>query len=140
MYLIMECQELGDQWECDAERSPITLTKDWKKWYENTYPSYSFEVYEFEGDKFKLIKEYDTPIEEGMVFVCYHENIDEPTVLQKFPGATRKNEIPTSIMKRAKSGEDYNNSLHNCGYILWMENDVMYCYTEYYDSHICPPY
>lgn len=139
-YLIMECHELGDQWECDAERTPITLTENWKKWYEDTYPSYPFEVYEFADGKFNLVKEYDAPMEEGMVFAYYDEDTDEPTVLQRFPGTTRKDKVPKDILTRARKGVEYDNSLRNCGHISWMEDGVLYCYTEYYDHRICSPY
>lgn len=139
MYLIMECHELGDQWECDAERTPVTLTEDWRKWYEDTDPSYPFEVYEFVNGKFYLAKAYDTPMEEGMVYAYYDED-DNAVPLKKFPNATRDDPVPDYIMKRAKKGAEYDNCLRSCGHISWMEGDVLYCYTEYYDHRICSPY
>ena len=58
-YLIIRCDELGDQWECDAERSPMTLTSDWERWFFDNRPTYQFEVYEFNGKDFNLVKGYD---------------------------------------------------------------------------------
>lgn len=60
-YLIMSCVELGDQWECDADRTPITMCDDWKSWYAKNKKKidYCFEVYEFNGEEFLLIKNYD---------------------------------------------------------------------------------
>lgn len=28
-YLIVKCEELGDQWECDADRTPICITSNY---------------------------------------------------------------------------------------------------------------
>lgn len=53
MYLIVKCEELHDQWETDAHRTPICLTED--------YSSYGldYEVYEVEEDNsLKRIKNY----------------------------------------------------------------------------------
>lgn len=141
MYLIMECHELGDQWECDARRSPVTLTEDWMVWYEKTNPTYPFEVYEFINDTigFTCVKEYDTPMEEGMVFAYYGDD-DESIVIEKFPNATRHTKVPKDILARARRGEDYDNSLRNCGYISWLEDEILYCYTEYADNRISSPF
>ena len=141
MQLIMECHELGDQWECDARREPITLVEDWEKWFEEVHPTYPFEVYEFINDVigFTCVKEYDTPMEEGMVFAYYGED-DEPIIIEKFPNATRHTKVPKNILARAKRGEDYDNSLRNCGHISWLENEILYCYTEYADSRISSPF
>lgn len=57
-YLIVKCEELNDQYECDAYRTPITMTANWKNWCKVKKPKFLFEVYEFVNDNFKLIKEY----------------------------------------------------------------------------------
>ena len=50
-YLIIECNELGDQWECDADRTPICMTDDY-----SPYGS-GYEVWEIQPDNtFKCIK------------------------------------------------------------------------------------
>lgn len=139
MYLIMECRELGDQWECDADRSPVTLTEDWKQWYNETKPFYPFEIYEFVDNKFSCIKDYTTSIEKGMAFVYYTQN-DSPVVIEKFPNRTRNSQVPAHIMKRAKAGDDYENDLECWGVMSWFENDVMYGYAEYYNNDICNPF
>lgn len=140
-YLIMECHELGDQWECDARRIPITLTEDWMAWYEKTNPDYPFEVYEFINETigFTCVKEYETPMEEGMVF-AYYDDDDTPIIIKKFPNATRDTKVPADILKRARHGEEYDNSLRNCGSISWLENGILYCYTEYSDNHVYSPF
>lgn len=57
-YLIVKCVELGDQWECDADRKPITLVDNWRKYLKSHRKGF-YEVYELQGDKFVLIKGYD---------------------------------------------------------------------------------
>lgn len=55
MYLIIKCHELNDQYECDADRTPICLTHDYSK-----FKKYGYEIYEVrENNTFKLIKEYE---------------------------------------------------------------------------------
>lgn len=54
-YLIVKCNELDDQWECDAHRQPICITKE-KKHYER----FGYEIYEiFEDGYLKLIQKYE---------------------------------------------------------------------------------
>lgn len=54
-YLIVECNELSDQYECDADRSPVCLVDDWAY-----YNKYGYEVYEILKDNtFELIKSYE---------------------------------------------------------------------------------
>lgn len=55
-YLIVKCEELLDGWECDASRTPMYVTNDWKQ----NRPKYRFEVYEIRSSgSLKLIKHYD---------------------------------------------------------------------------------
>lgn len=55
-YLIVKCEELDDGWECDARRTPMYITDNWKK----KRPKYPFEVYEIlSSGSLKLIKHYD---------------------------------------------------------------------------------
>ena len=54
-YLIMKCDELSDQYECDADRSPVCLADNW-----TYYNEYGYEVYEvLKNNTFKLIKSYE---------------------------------------------------------------------------------
>ena len=53
-YLVVECNELSDQYECDADRTPICVTKNYKR-----YDRSGYEIYEIMSDgKLKLIKDY----------------------------------------------------------------------------------
>lgn len=138
-YLIVKCEELDDQWECDANRKPITMTDNWQEWYIDNIPDYYFEVYEYneKENTFSCIKNYDVPVENGMCFAYYpNSNDDTPTGLRYFPSLTRYDAVPTDIMERALQGDDFDDWLKNCGYISWYEDDILYCYTEYEDNKI----
>lgn len=140
-YLIVECDELGDQYECDANRIPITMTDDWKEWYKNTNPDYYFEVYEFKDNKFILVKNYETSMEQGMAFVMFdNDDEDKFTIIERFPNFDRNKPMPKTLRKRALKGEEFDDSLRNCGYVSWFEKDTLYAYTEYYDNRINTPY
>lgn len=141
-YLIMKCEELGDQYECDANRIPITMTDDWETWYKKTEPDYCFEVYEFKNNEFILVKDYETSMEQGMAFVMFDDDDDEDkfTIIERFPNFNRDNPMPKTLRKRALKGEDFDDSLRNCGYVSWFEKGTLYAYTEYYDNRINTPY
>lgn len=86
-YLIVKCDALGDQFECDANRTPLCLTDNC-----STY-GYGYEVYELQADgTFELIKEYETPLEEGIAVYYWTEEQSEeelPTIVAKFPNVSR---------------------------------------------------
>lgn len=140
-YLIIKCDELGDQYECDANRTPITMTDNWMEWYEKTSPDYYFEVYEFKDNKFILVKNYETSMEQGMAFVMFdNDDEDKFTIIERFPNFDRNKPMPKTLRKRALKGEEFDDSLRNCGYVSWFEKDTLYAYTEYYDNRINTPY
>lgn len=141
-YLIIKCEELGDQWECDANRTPITMTNDWQAWYKKAKPDYYFEVYEYKNNQFVCVKNYEASMEQGMAFVWYDDSMPECTfnVIERFPNFDRYTSMPVDLYERALEGEDFDDSLKNCGYVSWAEGDRYYAYTEYYDNRICSPY
>jgi len=54
-YLIVECNELGDQWECDADRTPICVVDDY-----TNYNKYGYEIHLINEDgTLKKIRDYD---------------------------------------------------------------------------------
>ena len=138
-YLIMKCETLGDQWECDADRKPVTMTDDWKEWVKSNMVDYDFEVYEFVENSFKLVKSYEEYLEEGMCLAFFDEN-DKGHFITKYPNKTRDNKIPKEIRQRASKGEDYDDCLSSCGFISWIENGVLYSYTEYADNRVYTPF
>lgn len=55
MYLVIECVELHDQYECDVSRTPVCLTDDYLE-----YDKVGYEVYKvLEDNTFELIKSYE---------------------------------------------------------------------------------
>jgi hypothetical protein len=55
-YLIVECSELSDGWECDADRKPLGITNNISMW--NRLEGY--EIYEIKSNgKLEIVKYYD---------------------------------------------------------------------------------
>lgn len=54
-YLVIECLELADQYECDADRTPICVTDDY-----SSYNKKGYEIYKIEEDgNLTKIRDYD---------------------------------------------------------------------------------
>lgn len=137
MYLIMKCIPLNDQYECDADRTPITMTDDWQKWYnENKNFDYDFEVWEFVNNHFECIKDCDTPMEEGMVLVFLEDDESEPIIIQKFPNLTRDGSIPDKVKRVIDYADDVNDWLFSRGLIEMIYGNTSFMYTEYTDRNI----
>ncbi len=141
-YLIMKCDELSDQFECDADRTPIAFTDNWEDWFYSNNPNFSFEVWKFENDEFELVKDYETRMNRGMVLVWYTEDSEEGefNVEKRYPDISRDDDVPKEVLERYEKGDDQEFSLFYCGYISWVEDDIYYAYTEYADHIIYSPY
>lgn len=122
-YLIVKCEELGDQYECDANRIPVCITDNPSEY------GLGYEVYEIKEDNtFSLIKAYETSLEQGMALYYWgideDERKDKPTIIQKWVNFTRSeiteeiveqigfeeeevNEIIKSIKCQGSYGEDF---------------------------------
>lgn len=137
-YLIVRCDELGDQWECDCDRTPIQLTEDWKEWYKTNKPDYRFEVYKYENNEFEIIKDYETSMEEGMALYYWEEDEDDlaaPHVVKKWPNRTREDSIPKEVLRFKKFfEEDYKLYLKCGGAFSYSKDNRLYVYGEYRDS------
>ena len=150
LYLIMRCDELNDQYECDADRTPIAIVEDWKDWIAKDHGiDYRFEVWAYDGNEFELVKPYDEPLDSGMA-LCYWLNNDNPEetkphVIAKFPSLTRHDPVPNIVKEIMNKGayqddsleeEGVDNSLRSSGYISWFTKDhKYYVYGEYEDNH-----
>ena len=133
-YLIMKCEELGDQFECDADRTPMFITDS----IENLHLNYDYEIYECTNTQCKKIKNYDDYDDEGTALYYWKSDEDEsvaPTIIYKYPNKTRKNKIPSEVKAYIKKGYDIDNSLSNCGTIAFFIDDCYYVYGEYYGHH-----
>lgn len=108
-YLIVKCEELGDQYECDANRIPVCITDNPSEY------GLGYEVYELEEDNtFSLIKEYDDPLERGIALYYWgieeDEKEDKPTIIQKWVNFTRS-EITEEIVEQIGFKEEEVNEI-----------------------------
>ncbi len=92
-YLIVECEELHDQYECEANRIPLCMTDDISK-YEHEF---GYEIYEVKNDgTFSLVKSFeDTDGNWGMAIYFWKNEEDVESnlpdiVYEKFPQANSK--------------------------------------------------
>ena len=105
-YLVVRCEELSDQYECDANRIPLCLTDDY-----STYGR-GYEVYELlSNNKFKLIKDYEDCVEKGMAIYywkadsCCDGDSYPEHIFKKFKNETRDDFSKARIKKiKAKYG------------------------------------
>lgn len=99
-YLIIECKELDDQYECDAYRKPVCLTDDISQF------GYGYEIYEITQDgKLKFVKDYYTGIEKGMAIVVYDLDDDDCIIdiFKKFRNKNKKDfDTPEKIAEIAQ--------------------------------------
>ena len=139
-YLIMQCEELENQWECDADRTPMFITDDWK----NNIPDYSFEVWEILEDGIigEIVKRYNEPMEEGMAFGYWDGITEEFHLIQKFPNRTRKDYCSNDIYDKLMSINEMCDNLKNEGFIsaYSSKEDREYIYGEYADSDMPQSY
>ena len=91
-YLVVKCDELGDQFECDADRTPICLTDDY-----SDYDKRGYEIYEVNNDgTFTLIRDYDE-ITNYVICVCNWGSLDEQI---------NYGDIPESVSKIAEGSRE----------------------------------
>lgn len=136
MYLIMKCEE---GFEYGVEREPVQMVEDWEKWYVDNKPKFHFEVYEVINNHFKMVKDYETPMESGMALCFWNDDDDcyevSPTVVYTFPKMTRNDNVPSVVKKLMKNVEDdWNSLLKTCGEFSWSNNGRYYVYGEYNDQ------
>lgn len=157
-YLIVKCEPLSDQYECDCDREPMFLVDDWNDWIEKNHPTYWFEVYKFaDSEKAELIKEYDEAADEGMALYFWdmdddHEEV-APTVLAHYKDYTRKNKVPDEVWKVFRQGaywadgdemteEEFKRDLDCSGFASWedKEHKKFWVYGDYADGRYCVGY
>lgn len=118
-YLIIECNELDDQWECDADRTPICITENPSEY------GVGYEVWEILSDgTLKKIRDYDEALEEGMALYYWEEGREkeeEPTIIEKYSNKDRDSFSKNFFKKlkaRAKFSEtvaDIETNIHCSG-------------------------
>jgi hypothetical protein len=137
MYLIMECKELGDQWECDADRSPVCLVEDCSKY------GVGYEVYKvLEDGTFRKIKGYDETLERGMAVYFWQDGVEagEPTIREKWKNMKRGAMTESKIQRlKNKYGfhdtvEEMLHNIHCSGMHGESINNKWYVIGEYCDN------
>lgn len=153
-YLIVKCKELGDQYECDADREPMFLVDDWEDWFAKNHPTYLFEVYKFVDDKeATLEKTYDEALDEGMALYFWNmdDNFEEvaPTVIAHYKDYDRNKKVPNKVWKVFRQDADdeftekeFKNDLKCQGFTTWedKEHKKYWVYGYYADGRYCLGY
>lgn len=152
-YLIVKCEELSDQYECDADREPMFLVDDWEDWFNKNHPTYQFEVYKFVDDEeAELVKQYVDSMNEGMALYYWdndevdHEDV-APTVIARYKDYGRHSTVPEEVWKVFRQGaywsdgdefteKDFKKDLKNCGYVSWVDKEYekYWVYGHYEDG------
>lgn len=135
-YLILKCEELADQYECDANRTPVYVG--------DTIPTemlgLGFEHYQINADgSVDLIKVYDEPYESGMALYYWADRLDPqenlPTIVFKYPHYNRNTPIPPEVKRVLDTLENVDACLDSCGSISGCKNEDYYVYGEYMDDY-----
>lgn len=110
LYFIMQCFELGDQYECDADRTPLCLTED-----PNQY-GLGYEVYQVNSDNtLTLIKDYDTELESGMALYWWNDNNNDDerlpqVIIEKWKDLGR-DDVSKSQIKKIKKQAGFHDTI-----------------------------
>lgn len=146
-YLIVKCVDLNDQYECDADRTPICMTDNKEEYWKSNY-----EIYEVRSNgKLELIKESYVAGEEGFAIYYWPKNknaeYDKPMVMKKWKNKKRKDftlkeikelkktwcfteEPAETILKEIKMGGSYGEQIGERWFVIG----------EYYDDNFASGY
>ena len=140
-YLIVECHKLGDQWECDADRTPICITENPSEY------GVGYEVWKILSDgTLEKIRGYDKALEEGMALYSWknEEEVIEgtsPNVMIKYPNKDRDS-FADNFFKRLKIRAGFKENVKSiiedvryCGSHGEVIGDEWVVFGKYRDSH-----
>jgi hypothetical protein len=119
-YLVVKCNELDDQWECDADREPVCLTDDFEK-----FNKYGYEIYEITSENtFELIKRYEEfPEEEMAIYKWYDsdkvEEQDEPDEIIVIKKHCTIEDYTKSEMEQIRSDYHFKDSIDDICMDIW---------------------
>lgn len=142
-YLVVECVTLYNQYECDADRTPICMVDEWK---DTKYDAEGYEIYEVQPNGFlERIRRYTEIHEDGFALVFYDGGDDEflfPTVIKKWKDMSfddAEKELITNL-KEYFPFEDYTDEevlYYFRGSNEWSEQvgDKWYVFGPYWDNH-----
>ena len=72
-YLIIKCEALSDQYECDAQRTPICVIDDY-----TAYDKYGYDIYRIQNDGgLEKIRDWEDISEEYITYCEYDEDKSE---------------------------------------------------------------
>ena len=141
-YLVVKCEELGDQYECDANRIPVCITDDYSE-----YNKFGYEIYKvLENGKLKLIRDYDQTTNEGFAvyyWKVYTDDVEitDPTILESL-SQKRREDFTKSLIQRLKKKyrfsdtvDDIFTEIRNTGSYGDFIEDKWVVIGEYYDGH-----
>lgn len=118
-YLVIRCEELNDQYECDANRIPVCITEDISKY------GFGYEIWKIEENgELTLHKEYEKPLESGMALYMWNENdIDEenlpsPTVVERHTNKTRF-DFTEDFFRELKTEVNFEDSVEDICFDVW---------------------
>ena len=111
-YLVIKCEELNDQYECDANRVPICITEDISKY------GFGYEIWKIEKNgKLTLHKEYEESTESGMALYKWEDesDLDEkilppPTVVERYANKTR-DDFTEAFFRELKAKVNFEDSV-----------------------------
>lgn len=133
-YLIVKCEPLDDQYECDANRIPLCIAEDWKSL---ALDCEFFEAYEIneDGNISKCIKEWDDPVhaEKGMVLGYWSENTGEFIIEKKFVNRKPVDGIPAEVKAYLQTFSDYYDD-------DWKTSNYVCAYDYYNNEYIYGEY
>lgn len=102
-YLIVKCEELNDQYECDANRIPICILDDYEK-----YNRFGYEIYAIKDNgSLKLIKNYETASEEYISVCIWKNDNPEESAPEKIIDICKGNRDNISKTKIAQIKKDF---------------------------------
>lgn len=154
-YLIVKCEPLSDQYECDCDRKPMFLVDDWADWFEKNHPTYPFEVYKcVDEEEATLEKAYDEALENGMALYFWNTDDDHgevaPTVIAHYKDYDRYSKVPDEVWKVFRQGaywadddemteEEFERDLDCSGFASWedKEHKKFWVYGDYADGRYC---
>jgi len=133
-YLVVKCDELADQWECDADRTPIYVGDNIKK-----YNRRGYEIYEIRADgSLERIRKYDEDTREGWC-ICWRKDDKEDTDPYKVIEFEKPSKADIKKIKKfygfEESVEDIILNLDHCKEHGEMINNEWVVIGEFYDNH-----
>ena len=106
MYLIVKCEDLSDQYECDADRTPLCVVEDYLPYFKRGY-----EIYAINADgSLTLEKDHYVAGEKGMCVARWVMDDDRFLGVEKFKNMTRK-DVTAEFLKSLKKKYGFTDSV-----------------------------